>query len=162
MSKKKIYKTISVGQTQQAARDIISNFLSTKRSSAFVLALSGDLGTGKTHFTKGIAGFFGVTRQITSPTFVIMKRYDIATENSKSAKLYGIKHLYHFDAYRIAKPRELIEIGWRAIVRDAVNLIIVEWADRVRDIIPPDAVWVEFKSYNEKERMLIARSSIAP
>lgn len=162
MSKKKIYKTTSVRQTQQAARDIISRFLSAERSGAFVLALSGELGAGKTHFAQGVAKFFGVGRNITSPTFVIMKRYDIVAENTKLAKLYGIKNLYHFDAYRISAPSELKDLGWEDIASNAQNMVVVEWAEKVKDIIPADAVWVEFKGYNGAKRELTVSYNLNP
>lgn len=162
MSKQKSYKTISSRHTQEIARRILEDFSPVKRKGAFVLALKGDLGTGKTHLAQGIAEFLGVKRIVTSPTFVIMKRYAIVQKYSAFAKYYDIQNFYHIDAYRIGHEEELEDLGWRDIVGDAHNMIVVEWAEKIKSIIPRDAVWVAFKSHSPNKRELTAslRSTI--
>lgn len=103
-----------------------------------VIALIGDLGTGKTTLTKYIAEGLGVTETISSPTFTIVKEY-----NS------GRLPLYHFDVYRIADPEEFFNIG----AEDYLNgdgLCVIEWADLVIEEIPEDALFV-FIDYGHAE-----------
>ena len=88
------------------------------------IALSGDLGTGKTHLSQGIAKGFGVTEEITSPTFAIMNTYDV-----------NRTHLYHFDVYRIGDVEEMDEVGFEDYVMgEGVSLI--EWANLIEEILP--------------------------
>lgn len=91
-----------------------------------VIALTGDLGTGKTHITKGIAEGLGVTDYITSPTFTIVNEYDS-----------GRLKLNHFDVYRVSDPDEIYAIGFDDyIFSDAVS--IIEWANYIEEILPKD------------------------
>lgn len=105
-------------------------------ASAFVLALQGDLGAGKTTFTKALAQSFGVTETVTSPTFVIEKIYKITHPE--------FDHFIHIDAYRIERSEELAKLGWNAIVNNPRNLIVIEWPERVADLIPADAETLRF------------------
>ncbi len=96
--------------------------------SGLVISLRGDLGTGKTVFTKGFARGLGITETVTSPTFTIMQIYE-----------GGRLALRHFDVYRIMDPEEMYEVGLDEYVGgDGVTLI--EWADRIRELLPPDTV----------------------
>ena len=98
-----------------------------------VLALTGDLGAGKTHFTMGVAESLGITDYITSPTFTIVNEY----QNGKMP-------LFHFDAYRLGDPEELLEIGFEEYVA-AGGVIIIEWADIVADILPKETLWIQIE-----------------
>lgn len=89
---------------------------------AVVFALEGELGTGKTQITKGIAGAMGVKNDVTSPTFTLEAEYDLGK-------------LIHIDAWRIEDPKELLEIGFERRIKEK-KIIVVEWADKVRDILP--------------------------
>lgn len=103
-----------------------------------VIAMIGDLGTGKTTLTKYIAEGLGVTDTISSPTYTIVKEY-----------YSGRLPLYHFDVYRICDPEEFFNIG----AEDYLNgdgLSIVEWADLVMEEIPEDALFI-FIDYGEQE-----------
>ncbi|MCI2062082.1 MAG: tRNA (adenosine(37)-N6)-threonylcarbamoyltransferase complex ATPase subunit type 1 TsaE [Eubacteriaceae bacterium] len=92
-----------------------------------VLALIGDLGTGKTTLTKYIAKGLGIDEVITSPTFTIVREY-------RSGRL----PLFHFDVYRIEDPDEMFEIGYEDyFFGDGV--CVVEWADQIRELLPEDA-----------------------
>lgn len=109
-----------------------------------IVALTGDLGTGKTTLTKAIAAGLGVTDVITSPTFNIVKQYDS-----------GRLPLYHFDVYRIGDVDEMYEIGYEEyFFGDGV--CVIEWADLIEEIIPDDAVRIEIE-YGEKEGERIYR-----
>lgn len=118
--------------------------LCEKLTAGSIVALTGDLGTGKTTLTKAIAAGLGVTDVITSPTFNIVKQYDS-----------GRLPLYHFDVYRIGDVDEMYEIGYEEyFFGDGVCLI--EWADLIEEIIPDDAVRIEIE-YGEKEGERIYR-----
>lgn len=103
-----------------------------------VIALSGDLGSGKTTLTKAVAEGLGVKEVITSPTFNIVKQYES-----------GRLPLYHFDVYRIGDVDEMYELGYEEYFFGS-GVSVVEWADLIEDIIPADAVRIEIV-YGEKE-----------
>lgn len=107
--------------------------LGEKLRAGDVVALSGDLGAGKTHFTFGIARALQVNDYITSPTFTIVNEY-------LDARL----PLFHFDAYRLGDASELYEIGFDEYL-DRQGIIVIEWADLVKDVLPPDTVYVEIQ-----------------
>lgn len=101
-----------------------------------IICLTGDLGTGKTHFTKGIAEGLEISSPITSPTFTIVNEYE------------GRLKLYHFDVYRVNDPDEIEAIGFdEYIFSDAVS--IVEWANYIEDLIPKEHIWVDIKKVPE-------------
>ena len=105
-----------------------------------VIALVGDLGTGKTTLTKYIACGLGVTETVSSPTFTIVKEY-----------YSGRIPLYHFDVYRIGDPDELFNIGADEYF-DGSGLCVVEWADMVEEELPEDSLYI-YIEYGEKERI---------
>lgn len=109
-----------------------------------IVALIGDLGTGKTTLTKYIAKGLGVTENISSPTFNIVKEYHS-----------GRLPLYHFDTYRLSNGDELLDIGADDYFFGN-GVSIVEWADIVMDVIPEEAILIEI-SYGENEGERIYR-----
>lgn len=118
----------SLTETQDFAREFVQK-LSPQENGATVLGLYGDLGAGKTSFTQGIAQALGVSDAVVSPTFVIEKIYTL--ENKK------FSHLIHIDAYRIEKVEEMLHLGWKEIISNKKNLIIVEWPELIDSIMPP-------------------------
>ena len=125
------------------------------KKGSLVLALSGELGAGKTIFAQGVGEYLGISRIINSPTFVIMKRYDISRESKTPKKFKGMHNFYHFDCYRINSSDEILELGWQDIISADGNLVLVEWAERIKDILPSDAVWIKMKSRNKSDREII-------
>ena len=105
--------------------------------SATVIALQGELGSGKTTFAQAFGKIFGVKENMPSPTFVIMKFYDIDFK--------GFKKLIHIDAYRIEKEEELLRLGWERILMDPENIILIEWPENVPNLIPESAKKIHFK-----------------
>lgn len=102
-------------------------------NSGDIICLTGDLGTGKTHITKGIASGLGVTDHITSPTFTIVNEYDS-----------GRLKLYHFDVYRVSDPDEIYAIGFDDyIFSDGVS--IIEWANYIEEILPKDYLHINIE-----------------
>ena len=108
-----------------------------------IVALVGDLGTGKTALTKYIAEGLGIREEINSPTFTIVKEY-------RSGRL----PLYHFDVYRLGSGDELIDIGAEEML-DGDGLCVIEWADIVADVLPEDALAIRL-DYGENEGERIA------
>ena len=108
-----------------------------------VICLSGNLGTGKTAFTNGIAGALGISGYITSPTFTIVNEYS------------GAIPLYHFDVYRIADCEEMFEIGFDEYIYGN-GITVIEWAELIMDILPNELIWVEMKrdAVNQDARIL--------
>ena len=109
-----------------------------------VVALVGDLGTGKTALTKAIAEGLGIEDVITSPTFNIVKEYDT-----------GRLPLYHFDVYRIGDIDEMYELGYEEYFYGQ-GVSVVEWADLIEDIIPEDAIRINIE-YGREEGERIYR-----
>lgn len=114
------------------------------KNNAIVVGLYGDLGSGKTTFTKFIATHLGVEETVTSPTFVIEKIYKL--DNQK------FKNLIHIDAYRLESGRELESLGWKEISSNPENLILIEWPERVKEILPENITEIYFKFIDEKTR----------
>lgn len=117
---------------------------------ATVLALSGDLGAGKTTLTKGFANALGILDIVNSPTFNILKKYSVSDN-----KLF--KHLIHIDAYRLANSHDLISIGFSDLLRDPSNLIIIEWPERVVEILPPETLNIQINHIDIDTREIILR-----
>ncbi|AEY64773.1 tRNA (adenosine(37)-N6)-threonylcarbamoyltransferase complex ATPase subunit type 1 TsaE [Clostridium sp. BNL1100] len=94
-----------------------------------VIWLSGDLGTGKTALTNGIAKALGIDAYITSPTFNLVNEYE------------GRLPLYHFDVYRIADPDEMFDIGFEEYLSNG-GVTVIEWGEQIAEILPPDIIRV--------------------
>lgn len=129
--------------------DFASDILATLRKGekATVVALRGELGAGKTTFVQACAKVLGVTETVTSPTFLVMKRYD-STDTRYTT-------LIHIDAYRIEEEKELEVLRLRESFKHPENLIMVEWAERVPGYIPQDALWVEMTLENDGTRTIM-------
>jgi tRNA threonylcarbamoyladenosine biosynthesis protein TsaE len=115
-----------------------------------VLALTGDLGAGKTAFVKAVAKELGITEHITSPTFVIMKMYETPVTNES-----GFKRLVHIDAYRLESAHELEVLGWNELLADPDALIAIEWPEKVPGTIPNNAHHFTFEHIDETTRKII-------
>ncbi len=152
-----------VSETAQIALDF-ANSLEDDHQGATVVGLYGELGSGKTTFMKYLAKAFGVEETIQSPTFVIMRKYELRStsyevrENPGKSQLATrnsyFDFLIHIDAYRIEKESEMINLGWQKIIADPKNLICVEWPERIAGIMPLyTKIFFEHGS-NENERKI--------
>ncbi len=113
--------------------------------SAAVLALHGNLGAGKTTFTKHLAKVLGITENVNSPTFVIQKNFEVHTDDF-------FKKLIHIDTYRIDLQDELVRLGWAENVADRGNLIAVEWPENIPDLLPENTIHIYFTHVDETTR----------
>ncbi len=125
-----------------------------------ILCLTGELGSGKTTFAQGVLKGLGTKGPWTSPTFVVMKEYHIKVRPFPSPTCRrGIPQgrtlsVYHIDAYRVG-PKDILNLGWKEIIADKKNVVIVEWPERIKKIISKPAVWLEFKHKEKDEREII-------
>ncbi len=121
------YISNNLAETQNIPKVFVAT-LAPYSDRATVVGLYGDLGSGKTTFTQYLAKEFGVEDTVTSPTFVIEKIYELTGQK--------FTHLIHIDAYRLEKSEELTNLGWQSLISDQHNLILIEWPERVEDIMP--------------------------
>ena len=121
--------------------ELAQNFESEKFPN-MVICLNGELGSGKTVFTKGIANALGITDTITSPTFSIIKEYE------------GELPLYHMDVYRLDGNYEGVGIE-EYFTKGGV--VVIEWADTIKDILPNERLDIKFKVVGEDKRVLVIK-----
>ena len=117
-------------------------YLAKKLSPGTIVAFYGDLGAGKTTFTKGIAQGLGISAQITSPTYTIVNEYET-----------GASQLIHFDMYRLHSADDLFEIGWEDYLQRGA-ILALEWSERVEEIFPPHTVRVSIEKDGDTRRII--------
>lgn len=137
-------------ESKKFARDFAEKILARKRAEkgALVFGLVGGLGSGKTTFAQAFAKALGVKKKIKSPTFVITKKYQIP----KSKLQMKSKYFYHFDIYRIHNEKEILNLGWEEIISNPQNIVLVEWADKIKKILPKNRVKINFKHLKGDKR----------
>ncbi len=118
---------------------------------ARVVALKGELGAGKTTFVQGFARGLGLKKRMVSPTFIIMRRFKIGVGYQAS----GISNFYHIDAYRIKKPREISQLGFKDILKNRENVVLIEWADKIKKVLPKGTMWLTFHHGKKENERLI-------
>ncbi|MEI8172837.1 MAG: tRNA (adenosine(37)-N6)-threonylcarbamoyltransferase complex ATPase subunit type 1 TsaE [Deltaproteobacteria bacterium] len=113
-----------------------------------IVALSGDLGTGKTYLTKGIARGLGVSEQyqITSPTFTLINEYP------------GRLTLYHFDLYRLESFLDMINLGYEEYLFGK-GVSVIEWAEKASDILPDETIFISLTHLDENTRKMVISGS---
>ena len=134
----------SISDTEKIAKDFLEKISMGVYNNALVIGLYGDLGSGKTTFTQSIAKVFDINEDVTSPTYVIEKTYDIKSGN--------FKRLIHIDAYRLDSAKELLALEWERILADSRNIILIEWPERVLEVLPKNHAKIYFKFISEFER----------
>ena len=125
-----------------------------------VIGLIGDLGACKTIFTKGLASGLGIKKTITSPTFVLMKIYEVESEkpardaSQNEAGWFKVQNLIHIDAYRIKSAQDLKSIGIEEYFNCSDTVLAIEWADRIKKILPKKTRFIKIE-YREDNKRLI-------
>lgn len=174
----KMFISKSIADTAQFALEFLAG-LSPHAHGATMVGLYGDLGSGKTTFVQQVSKTLGIHGSVQSPTFVIMKRYKITSPQppfpaSSAGRKGGVpdnssleggvrlrrtedvffKNLIHIDAYRLDTGADLQKLGWDSLISNPQNLILIEWADRVADILPPDHLKLHFEFVNDTTRKI--------
>jgi tRNA threonylcarbamoyladenosine biosynthesis protein TsaE len=136
--------SVSADQTWE-----IAHFIGGKLRKGDVLALSGELGSGKTCFTGGLARGLGVDEkyQITSPTFTLINEYPAR-----------FNKLYHFDMYRLNSYSEFEDLGYEEYFCSD-GIVVIEWAEKIVQILPADTFFINFKYIDENRRKIIIKGS---
>lgn len=116
-------------------------------SEATLITLSGELGAGKTAFTKAVARAFGINETVSSPTFVLEKIYALPEGQS-------FKRLIHIDAYRLEEGTELKTLGFDELMQDAGNLVLLEWPEKVADALPVPAKKISLTVQSDGSRTI--------
>ncbi len=132
------YLSNSEAETQALGRR-----LGERLASGAVVAFTGDLGAGKTAFTRGLAEGLGIRGRVTSPTFTIVNEYE-----------GGRLPLYHFDLYRLGSPEELFEIGWEDYLSRG-GVCAVEWSENAADALEDGAIRVDIRRGDGEEQRRI-------
>lgn len=163
------YTTKSAQETQKFAVLLAKEILHKKPvRKAVVLVLYGDLGAGKTTFLQGFAKGLGIKQKVLSPTFIIMRKFEIRNQKSETNSKLKIpnprrytldatpyKNFYHIDCYRLKNEKDLEILGFKEIVSNPKNIVAIEWPERVKKILPKSMVKIKFKHLKENNRELI-------
>jgi len=141
----------SLEETQNIAKDFLIKISEIKTDKAMVVCLYGDLGSGKTTFTQALARELGITEFVTSPTFVIQKRYPLISVIPAQAGIQFFT-LIHIDAYRLEGGKEILNLNFADDLSNPENLVVIEWPEKISDALPEGAQKINFKFLSEFER----------
>lgn len=158
---KKIYNSESVSQTKKIAENlakkILSNSIKKQNKQAVVLTLYGDLGSGKTTFLQGFANALKIKEKITSPTFVILKKFPIPVQHQRLHTIDTkpiFKNFYHIDCYRIENSEEMLELDFNDIISNPKNIIAIEWPEKIKKILPKNRITIKFSFISQNQRKI--------
>ncbi len=131
--------TKNAEETKSLGRKIASEL--TISHQPLIIALTGDLGSGKTTFTQGFAEGLGIKDRVISPTFILMRKY---------------QNFYHLDLYRLETEieKEMENLGITDIWKDEKNVMIIEWAEKIKNLLPKETIWIKFENLGEEKRKI--------
>ncbi len=130
------FRLTTLKELAEVATKVLAVAGALPQTAAVVLALKGDLGSGKTTFTQTLARALGVTEPVTSPTFVIMKGYEL------EGQIFDT--LIHIDAYRLETSVEMTVLGFANLIATPRILIVIEWAEKISDLLPEQTINLTF------------------
>ncbi|MCX6751382.1 MAG: tRNA (adenosine(37)-N6)-threonylcarbamoyltransferase complex ATPase subunit type 1 TsaE [Candidatus Nomurabacteria bacterium] len=136
----------NIKETEKIAKIFLNKLLKSKKKlkGALVVGLSGDLGSGKTAFTKSVAKHLDIKDRVFSPTYVIIKKYPIKLEN--------YKFFFHIDAYRLEHEKELLHLGWEEIINNNEHLVFIEWPENISKAMPKNSKYIYISSKDSGHR----------
>jgi len=136
--------TKNARETQNVGQEVSDNLT---KDTPIVIALSGDLGSGKTTFVQGFVKGLGIKKKVISPTFIIMRTYKARRKNT----------LYHLDLYRLESnfDEEIENLGISDLWKEKNNILVIEWAEKIKDLLPKNTIWVYFKYLSDDQRKII-------
>lgn len=137
-------KQVYVTKNQVETMELAQNFAKSLKGGE-TIALFGDLGGGKTTFTKGLAESLRVNDLITSPTFVLLKKYPAKIKDKKI-------ELVHIDAYRVETIEDIKSVGIEDYLNREDVVLVVEWADKIMEILPKNMINIDFRFIDENTR----------
>lgn len=137
--------TKSARETKKLGEEF-ANCLKAGKASWRVLALTGDLGTGKTTFVQGLARGLGIKKRILSPTFIMIRSYALC------AMPYAT--FYHIDLYRVEDEKDVEGLGLEEIFADPDNLVTIEWAEKIKKLLPENTCWLKFEYQEGNKRQI--------
>lgn len=143
------------GKETKKVAGMLAREVSPQPRGAAVVALQGELGAGKTTFTQGFARALGVRENVLSPTFVLMKIY--ALKHKSGIRKQGFRHFVHIDCYRITSPKDMLHLGWKDLCKDKDAIILIEWPERIRKLLPKTALHIRFLHDKGDKRVLEIR-----
>jgi tRNA threonylcarbamoyladenosine biosynthesis protein TsaE len=143
---KKTIITNNLNQTQALGEEIAKTLKGGE-----VLCLYGDLGAGKTTFTQGLAKGLGITGRIISPTFIIMRTYEI----KRKTQDVRLTYCYHVDLYRIEREQDIIGLGLMDLIGDSESILVIEWAEKMAALLPKKRIDLYFRYLGDDKREII-------
>ena len=146
--------TESAEQTQEVGKKLATSLIEGKKTK-FTASLVGELGSGKTTFVQGFARGLGIRERIISPTFILMRKYEIRS------KPRGLLDFYHVDLYRLEENphEEILNLGLTDIWGKEGNVVLVEWGEKIKDLFPKDSFLIEFKNLGEERRKITVKEN---
>jgi len=120
---------------------------------ALIVSLEGNLGSGKTTFVQGFARGLGIRQKVSSPTFVVLKRYAIPMRRKRGRTPFS-PSLYHIDCYRLRNAREFAGLDFTSIMREPGAVALIEWGDRMRRALPKHALHIRFRHAKKNSRRI--------
>lgn len=139
-----------ISESSQVTKQWASEFVQ-KNLKSNVVALIGELGSGKTTFVQGLGKALGIKEKITSPTFLLLKSYPIANHPQ-------FNNLIHVDLYRIYSWDEVSELDLEELWKEPTNLVVIEWAERINGHLPENIQEIAFEHLDENERIIVENS----
>ncbi|MDE2071380.1 MAG: tRNA (adenosine(37)-N6)-threonylcarbamoyltransferase complex ATPase subunit type 1 TsaE [Patescibacteria group bacterium] len=148
--------TVPLSELPEFVRNVRSVLkLLPQQNRAAVVWLRGDLGAGKTTFVQCLARDYGIEEDVTSPTYVLMRSYDIPGARLPSGTLRRYKRLVHIDAYRLEDPKEFLTLRPEQFLEDKDAVVLIEWPEKLGHYAPKPDVCVDFKmDGGESERTI--------
>lgn len=140
-----IYKSNNPSDTFKIAKKIASSFL----QKGGVIALSGQLGAGKTTFTQGFAKSLGIKDRIISPTFVLIRQHQIPNQK---------RTLYHIDLYRLEDYKNIEELGIKELLNTKEDIVIIEWAEKIKKHLADTTTIINITNISKNKREILANS----
>ena len=134
-----------ISHSPEETKKIAQKFLKYK-----VVALTGELGSGKTTFVQGFAKGLGIKERVISPTFVLIRQHKIPKTK---------KTLYHVDLYRLDKTN-FDNIGINEIITGPQNIVIIEWAEKVEGLLPKGTIWISFENIDSHTKSITVRGPL--
>ena len=108
-----------------------------------IIALYGQLGSGKTTFTQGLANGLGIKKRIISPTFIVIRTYKLR-----------IKNFYHIDLYRVENKTEIQNLGLQELLDNPENIVVIEWAEKLENLLPKKRIDIHFTEIEKDKRKI--------